>query len=190
MKQFKIGIYGSPADSDDVILKEKARLLGKSIVEHNGIVVTGGCPGLAQEVVLGAAKAGGAVVAFSPATSLEQHKKYGDPTEGITEFNFIPADYVYANNLYICMKYRNVSSVAFVDAAIILRGRIGTMNEFTIAYDIGKVIGVLEDTGGITRRAIKILLEDSNKQTDSIVFFESDPLKLVDTVFQKLSSAN
>ena len=38
------------------------------------------------------------------------------------------------------------------DTVIIFGGGIGTLNEFTIAYDEGKLIGVLEGTGGVADR--------------------------------------
>lgn len=54
------------------------------------------------------------------------------------------------------------------------------MNEFTVAYDLGKNIGVLEGSGGITSEAIKALLKDAYKETGSKVVWESDPVKLVE----------
>jgi hypothetical protein len=36
------------------------------------------------------------------------------------------------------------------DIVVIIGGRSGTLGEFSIAYDEGKLIGVLSGTGGIT----------------------------------------
>jgi uncharacterized protein (TIGR00725 family) len=47
------------------------------------------------------------------------------------------------------LKGRNVICVRSSDIVIIIAGSMGTLNEFTIAYDEGKIIGVLTGTGGI-----------------------------------------
>ena len=58
------------------------------------------------------------------------------------------------------------------------------MNEFTIAYDLGKDIGILEDSGGITKEAIKILLRDSKKKSKSEIIYDSDPVRLVERLLK------
>lgn len=176
----KIGIFGSSSgdDSKKEDLKQKAREIGKTIAKNKGIVVTGACNGLPQEAVLGALELNGKRIGFSPCSSFEEHKKQNLPIQ-FSDIVFIPENYAHIKNIQICRKYRNVSSVAYCDAAIFISGRIGTMNEFTNAYDMGKVIGVLEESGGISDRTIKILLEDANKNSEAKVIFEKDPEKLV-----------
>jgi len=134
-----------------------------------------------QEVVRGAVEEGGKCIAFSPAVDLESHLK--DPAytkEGISEFVFVPKDYKHVNNPSVCKKYRNVSSCAAVDAGIIVGGRIGTMNEFTNLYDMGKDIGILEGTGGITQNAIKVLLKEAAKKSNSRIVRNSDPVAIIE----------
>jgi hypothetical protein len=53
-------------------------------------------------------------------------------------------------------------------------GRSGTLGEFAIAYDEGKVIGVLQNTGGITQFLDEII-ELVHKQTGAVVRYNSDP---------------
>ena len=153
----KIGVYGSAAGEMGASIQEKARAIGMEIARRGHVVVTGACPGFPQDHV----------------------KRFKFPTEGITEFVFVPKSFKHVNNELACKKYRNVSSVAEADAAILIGGRIGTMNEFTIAYDLGKLIGILEGSGGITTRIIPMLLEDAKKASDSKIVFEKDPAKLV-----------
>ncbi len=181
----KIAVYGSARGNISEDAREKARRVGRAIAENNAVLVTGGCPGLPYEAVLGANEAHGKCIAFSPAVNLKSHKQTGFPFEGFSEFVFVPGNYKHADNDLICRKYRNVASVSYADAAIIIGGRIGTMNEFTIAYDLGKSIGVLTGTGGITNNAIKILLQESDKQTGSVVIFDADPQKLVQLIINK-----
>lgn len=176
----KIGVYGSAGGSLNREIAKKAREIGREIARTGHTLVTGGGTGLSYESVLGAYELGGKCIGFSPATHLEEHiQRYGYPDEGFTGFVFVPREFEHGGNPDVCRKYRNVSSVAAVDAALIIGGGIGTMNEFTIAYDLGKRIGILEGSGGITERAIKTLLEEAAKESDSEVFWDSDPASLI-----------
>jgi hypothetical protein len=62
---------------------------------------------------------------------------------------------------------------------IFISGSIGSLNEFTIAYDEGKIIGCLTGTGGVADE-IERLVDTFQKPTKSQVFYEADPVKLVD----------
>src|SRR3989344_5510428 len=177
----KIGVYGS-AEIVDEKIKKKARAIGKEIALKDHILITGAGTGIPYEAVMGAAEVEGKCIGFSPAINLENHKKLGLPTKGFSEFVFIPKGYKHAKNLQVCRKYRNVSSVAEVDTAIFVGGRIGTMNEFTIVYDLGKKIGILEGSGGITKEAIKVLLRDSDKKRESKIIYDFDPVRLVEKI--------
>ena len=177
----KIGIYGSAAGEINEGLKEKARKIGGLIAEKGHMIVTGGCPGLPYEAVLGAYEKGGICIGYSPATNQEKHRDVDNfPIKGFERFVFVPETYEHADDPAMCRKYRNLSSVSTIDAAIIISGRIGTMNEFTIAYDLGKNIGVLEGSGGISDEAIKILLRDAKKKSSSKIIFDPYPETLVE----------
>ena len=45
---------------------------------------------------------------------------------------------------------REVTNIRSSDMVIILKGRSGTLGEFDIAFDEGKLTGVLQGSGGIT----------------------------------------
>jgi len=181
----KIGVYGSAAGNISVEIKEKAREIGRQIARKGHVVVTGICPGLPYDAVLGANEIGGECIGFSPATDLKTHVKRDKfPVEGFSKIIFVPKEFEYKDNIFVCRKYRNVFSTAFVDAGIIIGGRTGTLNEFTLLYDFGKNIGVLEGSGGITKRAIKILLEDIDKKSSSKIIFDSSPVSLVDKLIE------
>jgi hypothetical protein len=181
----KIGVYGSAAGSIPNEVKRSAKEIGRQIARRECTLVTGGCPGLPYDAVLGAHELGGRCIGYSPATDLEAHTNlYKFPVSGFSEFVFVPKDvpkeYVDVNNTTVCKKYRNVASVAAIDAAIIIGGRIGTMNEFTLAYDFQKNIGILKGSGGITKEAIKILLRDIDKPSASKIIYDVSPISLVD----------
>ncbi len=181
----KIGIFGSALGNLDPETLNKSKKIGALIAKNNHIIITGGCPGIPYEAAKSAYKEGGKTIAYSPATDLEQHKKISFPTDCTTEFVFIPKDYKHAKNIEICKKYRNVSSVSACDAAIIISGRIGTLNEFTIAYDLGKTIGILENTGGITGH-IQKLIKDLNKKTDAKIIYSKEPKELITNILKAL----
>ena len=64
------------------------------------------------------------------------------------------------------------------DAIIIGCGRVGTIHEFTVAFEDGKPIGILEG-GWTTDDTIKDIIARANRTRDNIIF-ESDPNVLVE----------
>ena len=81
---------------------------------------------------------------------------------------------------------RNFPLVKEADGIIIISGQTGSLNEFTIAFHYGKVIGILQDSGGITSM-IKEIAEicDKRGEIKNIVYSE-DPKELVASVLNKL----
>src|SRR3970282_1249412 len=65
------------------------------------------------------------------------------------------------------------------DTVVIAGGRTGTLGELAIAYDEGRLIGVLTGTGGITA-IVEEILRVSGKETGACVIYDDDPVKLVD----------
>jgi hypothetical protein len=57
--------------------------------------------------------------------------------------------------------------------------RSGTLGEFAIAYEEGKLIGVLSGTGGITD-ALRHMETALRKETGAEVIYDPDPARLVD----------
>jgi uncharacterized protein (TIGR00725 family) len=73
---------------------------------------------------------------------------------------------------------REVVNIRSSDMIIIVGGRSGTLGEFSIAYDEGKLIGILEGSGGITSE-IKDIVRIIKKKTGSKLIYESNPGTLV-----------
>lgn len=158
---------------------KKAEKLGIEIANANCILVNGACPGLPDDAARGAKKVGGFVLGISPAFSLRAHReKYLSPDENYDLILFTG----------LGLMERDIVNIRSSDAIIIVGGGIGTLNEFTVAYEEGKVIGVLKETGGISDNITDILKmahRDDPKEMEKLVF-ESDPKKLVATVLKKL----
>ena len=69
---------------------------------------------------------------------------------------------------------REVVNIRSSDVIIIIGGRSGTLGEFSIAYDEGKLIGVLIGTGGITAE-IKHIVKIIKKRTGARIIYGRDP---------------
>ncbi|MNL40919.1 hypothetical protein D3C87_1632990 [compost metagenome] len=82
---------------------------------------------------------------------------------------------------------REVPNVLSSDVVVIVGGRSGTLGEFAIAYEEGKLIGVLEGTGGITR-GIASVVALCDKPTGAEVLYDPDPQALVARLLARFAS--
>jgi uncharacterized protein (TIGR00725 family) len=151
-----------------------AQKIGNALAKKGIIVVTGAGSGLPLIAAAAAKKAGAMTIGISPAQDVQGHKKM-HPGQPNNVFDFI----VYSG---FGLKGRNVLLIRSAPAAIMIGGSIGTINEFTIAYDEGKVIGVLEGSGGATKLAKQIDKLGKAKKTGAKVIYSKDPKALVEKV--------
>ncbi|MBI2406167.1 MAG: LOG family protein [Candidatus Harrisonbacteria bacterium] len=79
---------------------------------------------------------------------------------------------------------RNLLLTRSSDAIITICGRMGTLNEFTIAFEDQKPIGIFEGTGG-TADMMRDILEKSHRGMGHVVF-ASDAKTLLDLVVQAI----
>lgn len=167
--QVRIGVMGSAAELEDEGLRSKCRALGKAIAESGCAVLTGACPGIPHEVVLGAKESGGFVIGVSPASSLKEHAQvFASPYEGYDVL-------IYTG---LGLMGRELVNIRSSDIVIVAGGRCGTLGEFAIAYEEGKLIGVLSGSGGIVD-ILPELTDALAKKTGSEVMFDADPSLLV-----------
>ncbi len=176
MPLLKIGCMGSA--SGPTLKKpgnvEKCRKVGEEIAYRGFITVTGACPGLPDEAAKGAKKNGGFVFGMSPAFSLAEHiKTYKSP---VSHYDMI----CYSG---LGLMERDILNIRSCDAVIFLGGGVGTLNEFTVAYEEGKILGILKGTGGLSEHIPEILkMVDKNAEERPGLFIEEDPIILVDKV--------
>lgn len=152
---------------------EKAKKVGKEVIRQNGILITGATSGIPYWAAIGAKEEEGIVIGLSPAASLASHKRV----------YHLPIDY-HDIVIYTGFEYagRNLLLTRSSDAVIIICGRMGTLNEFTIAFEDRKPIGVLTNTGG-TADMIKSIVRNTHRGKGKIVY-DSDPKKLVSKVIK------
>ena len=152
----------------------KAYLLGRAIARAGCVVLTGACPGLPFEAMKGAKNENGITLGISPAIDEREHR----------ERYYSPVDYtdliIFAGSGFMGREVTNIQSC---DMVIICGGRSGTLGEFSIAYDQGKVIGILEGTGGIVDE-IRTIIRVIHKPTGSRIIFDTDPEHLVKRLIQ------
>jgi len=156
-------------------IKELGEALGKEIVEQGCVLLTGATTGVPYYAARGAKKAGGVSIGFSPAGSEREHTQtYKLPTDYFDLIVYTGFDYV----------GRNLILTKSADGVIIVCGRTGTLNEFTIAFETRTPVGVLQGSGG-TADLIEPVLSKGYRPKTTIVY-DTDPKKLVEKLIKAI----
>ena len=168
--RIKIGVMGSAGGAMEASLVDRCTEMGRAIADCGCAIVTGGCPGLPHYAVIGCKQRGGLTIGVSPAISHREHvAKYNSPTDHIDVLIFTGMG----------LMGREVIGVRSCDIIIIVGGRSGTLGEFAIAYDEGRLIGVLTGSGGVADH-VDDFLPVMQKPTGSRIIYDRDPRKLVE----------
>jgi uncharacterized protein (TIGR00725 family) len=143
--------------------------VGREVARRGCVLVTGATTGAPYWAAKGAKEAGGFVIGLSPAISVREHMlKYR-----------LPIDYhdiiIYTGSGYAG---RNLLLTRVGDGIISVCGRMGTLNEFTIAFEERKPIGVLEGPWE-SDDLIKAMVAKSHRGPGKIVY-SSNPKNLVE----------
>lgn len=150
---------------------QKAEEFGREVARAGMVLITGATTGVPYWAAKGAKAAGGFVVGLSPAASELSH---------IKDYH-LPTDY-HDIIIYTGFEFsgRNLLLTRSADAVVIICGRIGTLNEFTIAFEDNKPIGVLENSGGAADE-IRDIVAKSHRGPGKIVY-ASNPRELFKAV--------
>ncbi len=180
-RKWKCAVLGSASVQEDSPEIAKAYAVGQTIAELGAVLLTGACPGLPQAAIRGAKSAGGITMGISPAQSRHEHRTvYSYPEESdVTLFTGMGK------------KGRNVILVRSADACIFIGGGIGTLNEFTIAFDdldAHCAIGILLQTGGYSDEFGR-LVEIAARKPRAALFELTDPVTLVQSISRHVDSA-
>jgi uncharacterized protein (TIGR00725 family) len=171
---FKICVSGA-ADTGHCGINafDKAKTIGHEIVRQGGVIVTGATTGFPLWSAIGAKEAGGFSIGFSPASSEKEH----------VEVYQLPTDYMDIV-IYTGFGYpgRDLILTRSSDAVLFGCGRIGTIHEFTIAFEDHKPIGILEEDWE-TDDIIRMIVEKGHRPNEKIIF-DSDPKALVERVME------
>jgi uncharacterized protein (TIGR00725 family) len=177
---FKIAVLGSASSTEGSPEERKAFAIGAEVAMRGGVVLTGACPGLPLAAARGAQSAHGTAIGISPAMNRQEHRLvYGYPES---------SDVLLFTGMGT--KGRNIVLVRSADACVFIGGRIGTLNEFTIAYDElceTCAIAVLTGTGGLSDEYLRIA-QSAGKNTRAHMLAHADPKILIEQVFRFLGS--
>ena len=170
----KIGVSGA-AETGNAGLDayEKAKEIGREIALQGAIITTGATTGFPMYAAMGAKDECGFSIGFSPAATEREH----------VETYKLPLDFMDVV-VYTGFGYsgRDLLFVRSSDAMIIGPGRIGTFNEFSVAFEDHRPIGVLEGAWQ-TDDILRSIIDNAHRPSDRI-FFESDPKVLVEKLIE------
>ncbi len=154
---------------------EKAKELGREIAKQGAIVVTGATTGFPMYSAMGAKDECGFSIGFSPASTEHEH----------VDVYKLPLEYMDVV-VYTGFGYagRDLLLVRSADAVVVGCGRIGTINEFAVAFEDRRPIGILEGSWK-TDEALRRIIEDAHRPNDKI-YFDSDPKALVERLIERV----
>jgi len=182
--RIKIGVMGSAAPESSRLetgstLVEKAERLGNAIAAKDVVLLTGATTGIVYVVGKTAHDAGSFHVGISPGSDKQEH----------VELYKLPLDacdtLIYTG---FGLKGRNVVLVRSCDVVLFVAGAMGSLNEFTIAHDEGKIIGCLTGTGGVADDSDYLVQKFGKRVTTARVFQNDDPEKLINECLDSLKS--
>ena len=145
-----------------------AKEIGREIARQGCQIVTGATSGFPMYAAEGAKEAGGVSFGLSPAASKKEHVEvYRLPLKALdavvyTGFGF-PG--------------RDLMLVRSSDAIVIGCGRIGTIHEFTVAWEANMPMGILVGEWP-TDEVIQNIIKNSDRTNDNVIF-EKDPKVMI-----------
>ncbi len=181
--RIKVGVMGSAApDSARLdtgrLVVEKAERLARAIAGRDVVLFTGATTGLVYVVGKTAHDAGSFHVGISPGSNeLEHVELYKLPLDACDAL-------VYTG---FGLKGRNVVLVRSCDVVLFVAGAMGSLNEFTVAHDEGKIIGCLKGTGGVADESDYLLQKFGKRSTAARMFQNEDPEQLLDDCLGAIS---
>ncbi len=152
---------------------DKAKELGREIARQEAILITGATTGFPLWAAMGAKEAGGVSLGFSPASTRKEH----------IEAYRLPVEYMDLI-VYTGFGYpgRDLLLTRSSDAVFIGCGRIGTIHEFTVAFEDQKPIGILEGAWP-TDEVLREIMAKGNRPNPKVLF-DQDPKRLVERVLE------
>lgn len=178
--RYQICVSGAARGDSVEVGKQLAAAVAREIVRRGHLVVTGATRGLPYAAAKAAKIEGGrdiTSIGFSPAASRLAHvKKYQLPLDAFDTVIFTGFEYT----------GRNLLLVRSSDAVVMIGGRIGTLNELTIAIEERKPIGVMLGSGGMTDEVEHVLKAAKRARTG--IIFSHDPVELVDQLIDLIEA--
>ncbi|MDQ5957132.1 MAG: hypothetical protein QG614_107 [Patescibacteria group bacterium] len=154
---------------------QKAIELGRECARLGAQLATGATSGFPAYAAKGYKEVSGAPlsIGLSPASTKKEH----------LEIYLLPIEHMDVV-VYTGFGFpgRDLMLVRSSDAVIIGCGRIGTIHEFTVAWESEIPIGILQGEWP-TDEVIENIIKNSNR-TNPLVVFDSDPVSLVNKIYK------
>jgi hypothetical protein len=156
---------------DNIILLSKE--VGKEIARAHCVLISGATTGVPYFSAQGCKQAGGFNVGFSPASSEIEHlRRYRLPLDVFDVMIYTGADYSGRDIIMTKIRGRDHHCLR--------------LHEFTTAVECGKIIGVLEGSGG-TADKIRELVRGTYRGIKKYVY-DRDPAALVRKVAERVDA--
>lgn len=184
----QVGIISSAIEQTKASLIQKSEWIGKTLVNCDINIATGASIGFSHLIAVAAKKKGAKLTGYSPAKNSFLHQKQPD-NASINDF-----DELYFNGNGFTA--RSLNFLTSVDAIIMLAGRIGTLSEFTIAFEEGIPVFILKGFGGVSDHIEQILyLTKKNSRANiSVTLDQKDMInkltKFLNTNYYKTGAKN
>ncbi len=167
--KIKIGVSGAAETGHcGIDALDKAKELGREIARQGAVIVSGATTGFPLWSAMGAKEERGVSVGLSPAATEREH----------VETYHLPLDYmdliVYTGFGY---SGRDILFTRSCDAIILGCGRIGTLHEFTIAFEDGRPLGILQGEWTMDETIKEVI--DRSYRNDPKIVFDDNPKRLV-----------
>ncbi|MFA4975433.1 MAG: hypothetical protein WC839_03225 [Candidatus Paceibacterota bacterium] len=148
-----------------------AKELGREVARQGAVLVTGATTGFPYWAAMGAKEEGGISIGLSPAASEKEH----------VEVYKLPLDYMDLI-IYTGFGYpgRDILLTRSSDAVVFGCGRIGTIHEFTVAFEDNKPIGILRGPWEMSTE-LEEIIEKGHRPNDRIIFGDN-PKKLIEDI--------
>lgn len=172
--QIKIAVSGAAETGHcGIDAYDKGIALGAEVAKQGAILVSGATTGFPMWSAMGAKQAGGFSLGFSPANTEREH----------VEVFKLPLEYMDVI-VYTGFGFpgRDLIMTRSSDAVLFGCGRIGTIHEFTIAFEDRKPIGILE-ADWETDEVFKSILDNGHRPSEKILF-DTDPKALVERIIE------
>lgn len=123
--------------------EDEARKLGRWVAENGHRLIHGACLGIPMLAGRACIECGGEATGYSPANAPKLHiKANGLTLQGSSDIIYMDSDQP------LSYAERNIRTISSADMVVLISGRMGAVNEFTIAHDQEKAVGVIEGVGG------------------------------------------
>ena len=178
LKRHTVGIISSAVDFDDETKMQELDLISTKLAENNINISTGAAIGIPHLIGKKAKNKGSKLIGFSPSADMLTHSKIED--------NASADDFDLINFYKEGFTARSLDFVKTADAIIMIAGRMGTLSEFTIAFEEGVPIYILQGYGGISDK-IDLVIDFARKDGPRKPFITQNPEELITKLISDLT---